>query len=299
MPQWDAEVTVDESLARSLIAEQFPQLDVSELRLLGEGWDNIVWATRDGVAFRFPRRSIAVALIEREIAVLPMLAPLLPVPIPDAAFVGERTTRFRWPWFGSSLISGQEVANTVLDETARTALAASLGRFLRVLHDLEPDLPIALPVDPIGRADMAVRVPMTRSALQEIEPLWTPPAALAQLLTRAEALPQPRRTTLVHGDLHVRHVLVSETGRLAGVIDWGDLCRADPAVDLPLVWSLLSAPARGAFFAAYGPVDEASLLRARVLAVFLCAVLASYAATEKLPALLRETLDGLDRAAAD
>ena len=43
MPEWSAEVTVDEPLARRLIAAQFPEVSLRELTLLGEGWDNTVW----------------------------------------------------------------------------------------------------------------------------------------------------------------------------------------------------------------------------------------------------------------
>jgi aminoglycoside phosphotransferase (APT) family kinase protein len=39
-------------------------------------------------------------------------------------------------------------------------------------------------------------------------------------------------TGLAHGDLHVRHLLVDEAGALAGVIDWGEVCRGHPASEL-------------------------------------------------------------------
>ena len=90
----------------------------------------------------------------------------------------------------------------------------------------------------------------------------------------------------MHGDLHLRHLLVGDDGGLAGVIDWIDVCRADPAIDLPLYWGYLPPPAARAFLDAYGPVDDEQLLRARVLAVFLCATLAEYAADLGMPALL-------------
>ena len=59
----------------------------------------------------------------------------------------------------------------------------------------------------------------------------------------------------------------------------GGLCRADPAIDLPLLWSGLPPDARGELLSAYGPVGEEPLLRARVLALFLGAALALYAPT--------------------
>ena len=100
---------------------------------------------------------------------------------------------------------------------------------------------------------------------------------------------------MVHGDLHFRHVLI-DGGAISGVIDWGDVCRGDPSVDFPLYWCALSPAGREAFLDAYGPVSEEQLLRARVLAVFLCAVLARYGAAEGLPGVEREALDGLRRA---
>ncbi len=82
MPEWDSEIEVGEDLARTLIATQFSELDVTSLRRLGEGWDNTVWATGDDIAFRFPRRKIAIPGVEREMAILPELAAQLPTRFP-------------------------------------------------------------------------------------------------------------------------------------------------------------------------------------------------------------------------
>ena len=102
---------------------------------------------------------------------------------------------------------------------------------------------------------------------------------------------------LVHGDLNLRHVLVDEHGRLAGVIDWGDLCLADPVVDLSIAYAAFAGPSRRALLSAYGQeVSAESEIRARVLAVSLCAALADYADVDGRPRLLAEALAGLHRA---
>jgi aminoglycoside phosphotransferase (APT) family kinase protein len=303
VPEWDAEVEVDEELARALISERFPELDASSLCRTGIGWDNTVWATGDGVAFRFPRREIAVPGVRREIALLPALASRLPTAIPDAAYaVTEGDARFPWPWFGSRLIDGEELAVAGLDDTRREALATDLGRFLRRLHGLRPPAAERLPVDPLGRADMTRRVPRARAALRAIAT-----GDDERLNDRAEAVLAAGETharsdanpVLVHGDLHVRHLLVSAPGRLAGVIDWGDICRAPRAVDLSLYWSAFPAPARVAFRAAYGPLGDDTLVPARVLALFLCATLAGYARDVAMRELEQEALRGLERTLAD
>jgi aminoglycoside phosphotransferase (APT) family kinase protein len=300
VPEWDADVDVDAGLVRALLGEQFPELDASSARLLAEGWDNAVWVVEERWAFRFPRREIAVPLVGRELAVLPRLAPLLPVPIPAPELVGEASELFPRPFFGALLLPGGELADAELSDDARDELGVRLGEFLRALHapvvreQAEPDR--HLPLDPNGRADMAVRVPRTRERLAALADLTREESRAAErLLHEAERLPPSSAPALVHGDLHVRHVLV-EDGRVSGVIDWGDVCVGDPSIDLQLAWSLLPAERRAVFLDAYGPVDEETQLRARVLAVFFCALLADYARARGLPGLERETRSGLVRA---
>ena len=298
MPEWDADVAIDEPLVHALLREQFPDLDASSARLLGEGWDNSVWVVEEQWAFRIPRRQIAIPGVERELAVLLHLASLLPVPIPVPTFVGEPSDRFPWPFFGARLLSGCEPADAELGDEARTDLGATLGRFLRALHDVELD--VDLPDDPIRRADMPFRVARTREKLGAIGDLgvWRAPPAARRLLAGAERLPPSTARVLTHGDLHVRHVLVDD-GVLSGVIDWGDVCRSDPAIDLMLVWSLLPPAGRDRFLAEYGPVDEAGRLRARVLALFLGVTLAIYARDVADAGLERECVAGLERTLVD
>ena len=297
MPVWAAEVVVDEELVRRLLA-RFPELDVRSLRMLAEGWDNSVWVVDERYAFRFPRRAIAIPGVEREIAVLPKLASLLPLPVPRPVFVSGPVEGYAWPFFGCELLPGLEAGDAALDDDARLAVALELAPFLRALHSADLDEP--LPLDFNGRADMPKRTALAREELAELERLrlWRAPPGVARLLDEAERLPPPEPPVLVHGDLHFRHVLVQ--GRAAaGVIDWGDVCRSDPAIDLPLFWSFVPPEGRETFLDAYGEVNEAQLLRARVLAVQLCAVLARYGRLEGLEGVEREALSGLERALVD
>ena len=235
MPEWEAEIEIDEALVRALLSDQFPELDAASARPLAEGWDNSVWVVEDEWAFRFPRREIAIPGVERELEVLPRIAPLLAVPVPVPVFVGHRSERFPWPFFGCRLLPGDEPAVVVLREEARARLGGELGRFLRRLHAPETDAAIdperTLPVDPNRRADMTARVPIARRWLSELESLgsWRAPDRVERLLESALELPPPAAEAVVHGDLHLRHVLLDRRGSLSGVIDWGDVCRADPA----------------------------------------------------------------------
>jgi aminoglycoside phosphotransferase (APT) family kinase protein len=294
MSDWTPELVVDEPLARRLLA-QFPDLEVRSLRPLAQGWDYSIWAVDDEWAFRFPRRAIAIPGVELEIRTLPLLAPLLPLPVPAPEFVGRPTDEFPWPFFGSRLLPGNELTALDLDDGGRVAVAAQLAEFLRAVH--AADIP-GLPPDSNRRAEMPVRVPKTREQLAQIAALWSPPPIVDELLAEAERLPEPELETVVHGDLHVRQLLADPSGRLTGVVDWVDVCRSDPAIDLSMYWSYFPTAARAAFLHAYGPVDEPALLRARVLAFSLCAALAAYGHAERSDVLEREAIAGLERAAA-
>lgn len=303
MAQWDAEVEIDEMLVRALLSDQFPDLDASSARVLGEGWDNAVWVVEERWAFRFPRREIAIPGVQRELWASPRLAALLPLPIPVPTFVGEPSDRFRWPFFGAPLLRGCESADADLPDAERVELGRALGRFLGVLHtqatlsQVDPER--VLPLDPNRRSDMRARVDVAVTWLAELESLgWRRSGDIDALFGSALELGPTAAEVVVHGDLHMRHVLVQD-GALSGVIDWGDVCRADPAVDLMLVWSFLPTAGREAFTREYGPVSEEQTVRARVLAISLCAALAVFARDKGLAPLERETIAGLERTLVD
>ncbi len=280
MPDWDPEIAVGPALARRLIDTQLPELAGRPLEHIAEGWDNDVYLVDGSWVVRFPRRAVAVPGVQREIALLPRLAPRLPLPIPVPTLLGRPDDGYPWPFVASPYLPGTEPAHAVLDDAARSALAIPLAGFLRALHApaLAAELRSELPVDPMRRADMACRVPMTHQRLAEAASggVVDLRAAAHDLLVDALDLPPDVPVAVAHGDLHLRHLLIAADGSAAGVIDWGDLCLADPSIDLVLAWGLLPPAARPTFRAAYGPIDDAGWRRARVLSLFLSLVLAIY-----------------------
>jgi aminoglycoside phosphotransferase (APT) family kinase protein len=203
------------------------------------------------------------------------------------------------------MLPGRELAEAEVDDRGRVGHGRGLGRFLRALHGVDPAMATAggglLPVDPVRRADMPFRVGRTEEQLERLAALglWRPPSAVAELLDRVRGLPAPDELVVCHGDLHLRHLLVSDAGGLAGVIDWIDVCRADAAIDLMLYWGYLTPAARDAFHEEYGRVDDDRLLRARVLTISIWGALAEYADDVGMDRLGREAVAGLDRAVCD
>jgi aminoglycoside phosphotransferase (APT) family kinase protein len=277
---WSAEELVDEERARRLVRARFRELAADEVTLVSEGWDYAVFRVDREWAFRFPRREVVVPGTEREIAVLPAVAERLPVGVPAPLFVGRPGDDFPWPFYGARYLEGVEA-------TGRRVDAVALGAALHALHapEILEAVGDALPVDPLGRVDMTVRLPR----LEELG------VAAPALVAAARALPLPRHTAVCHGDLHMRQLLVAGDA-LTGIVDWVDVCRSDPAVDLSVAWSTLDAAGRSSFFAAYGEVGEETRVRARVVAAFLCAMLADWAGKERVPPVLEAAVAGLSRA---
>ncbi|MCU1672389.1 MAG: aminoglycoside phosphotransferase [Frankiales bacterium] len=115
-----------------------------------------------------------------------------------------------------------------------------------------------------------------------------------ELYAQATALPPSvAEPVLAHGDLHLRHLFVSADGAATAVIDWDDTYRADPALDLMLVYGGFVGAARTAFLETYGPISREQERRARVLPVGVCAALAASVANGAV--LQREALRGLVR----
>lgn len=296
---WDAEHEVDVALAERLVRRQFPHLPVDRVEHLASGWDNTVLLVDGTWVFRFPRRQVALERQHRELAVLPVLAPRLPLPVPLPELLGRPDDGYPWPFTGARLVSGTELARSGLPDDARRAAARAVGSFLRVLHSCPA--PVPLPHDPGARGDSVRRAELAVAWLDELAGagVRVPADAVRALLDEGGRLPPPTAPpVLVHGDLHVRHLLVDQHGRASGVIDWGDVCVADAAVDLSLAWAAFTGDARRAFLDAYGPVDAERELRARVLAVSLSAALAAHAVATGAQTLLDESLAGLSRAVA-
>jgi aminoglycoside phosphotransferase (APT) family kinase protein len=271
---WRAERQVDSALAARLVREQFPALEVRSVEVLGEGWDNAAFLVDGAWVFRFPRRALAVTLIECEARLLPMLAARLPVAVPVPELLGQPSAAFPWPFAGYRWLPGRSACDPSLDDAARLDLAAPLGTFLRALHacDVEQAAAGGAPLDTLGRLDVALQGRRAARRLRRL--LAGPHAASARLgqraLVAARAV-QPRAARhasasplrVVHGDLYARHLLVDAAGSLVGVIDWGDLHLGDPAVDLALAFNFLPPVARPTFAEAYGAVSADTWARAR------------------------------------
>ncbi|MFE0878098.1 aminoglycoside phosphotransferase family protein [Streptomyces smyrnaeus] len=260
------ETDITEDLIRDLLHEQHPDLADRPLALGALGWDNQVWRLGDDLAVRLPwATASADALLRKEHAWLPLLAPHLPLRTPVPQRLGEPSARFPRPWLVTTWVPGEPAdrAPARCPEEAAVALAA----FLTALHRPAPD------EAPAGRdrggplTDMADH--FTRGLDSAIElGLVHDPDAVRTVWEDAAAAPEWEGPRLwLHGDLHPANILTSN-GAFCGVIDFGDLFAGDPACDLAAAWVLLPDGAIDRFHERYEPSpDAATLRRARGWAV--------------------------------
>ncbi|MBV8370509.1 MAG: phosphotransferase [Candidatus Eremiobacteraeota bacterium] len=285
-----------------MIAAQFPELTGLSVEPFGNGWDNTAYLVGGTYVFRFPRRTIAVPLIEREVAILPLLAPALPAPIPVPCFAGIPTEAFPWPFAGYVHLAGTTVSE-LPRATFGTRLAGELGAFLRALHRIVPSAAVArgLPPDDIGRLAHERRFALACNRLAELHAAGVIPSPISLTEQLARIAPQPGEGALciVHGDLYARHVLVNQEGGLGGVIDWGDVHLGNPALDLAVVDLIFTPVEAKAFFAAYGPADARTLELARYRAIYHATLTVHYGWHTSDPALLAQGTATLERLGGD
>src|SRR5437762_3210830 len=125
-PQWAAELEVSAEIGAALIAEQFPQLAPVRCAPFGVGWDNVALLVNGAYVFRFPRRQLGADLNEVEFKLMPAIAPLLPLPVSAATFIGAATPSFKWTFGGYRMIPGQTACRANLSEAERIDLAEPL-----------------------------------------------------------------------------------------------------------------------------------------------------------------------------
>jgi aminoglycoside phosphotransferase (APT) family kinase protein len=278
-----AEVDIDGALVRGLLQSQRPDLADLPIRVVANGWDNVIARIGDDLAARLPRRAAAVDLIESEQRWLVELAPRLPLPIPVPVFAGAPTATYPWRWSITPWFAGASAADAPpvdLDATAR-ALAA----FVAALHTPAPADAPANPFRGVALAERAAAVEQRANSLADRIDLATTLRVWNDL---AATEPWGGPALWLHGDLHPSNMLTHD-GELSAVIDWGDLTAGDPATDLSIAWMLFDERQRGVFRDLAG-IDPATWRRAAGWALNLSLAYLTGDDTTSMPAIGRATL---------
>ncbi|MCA2220105.1 aminoglycoside phosphotransferase family protein [Nonomuraea aurantiaca] len=273
----DTRPPIDAALVRRLVDAQFPQWAELPLKLLEPaGSDHVIYRLGEELSVRLPRHTGAIGQAKKEYEWLPRLAPHLPLAIPVPVAVGEPGYGYPWPWAVSRWLDG-EVA-TVETLAFSSEAAVELAEFLTALQRFTPeDIPAAGAREDLTGRPLADRDRATRAAIAQVgtssgagseaasdtaSGAVFDAGAMTELWDAALSVPGwDRPPVWFHGDFHTGNLL-TVNGRLSAVIDFGELGIGDPACDLTIAFTLMSAESRAAFRAALG-VDDATWTRGR------------------------------------
>jgi aminoglycoside phosphotransferase (APT) family kinase protein len=266
----DSEITAD--LIAQLLREQHPDLAGLPLTFGAGGWDNQLWRLGDDLAVRLPwATQDAGELLLKEHALLPAIAPRLPLQIPVPQRLGQPSERFPRPWIVTTWVAGEPADRAPATRGAEAA--DTLAAFLAALHQPAPDdAPAARNRRGGPLADTSAG--FTRSLTEATDRgLVSDPDAVREVWDDALAAPEWTGPALwLHGDLHPANLLTRD-GNFCGVVDFGDMCAGDPACDLAAGWMLLPDAVIDRFHQSCSPAaDAATRRRARGWA--LCKALA-------------------------
>ncbi|EDY50519.1 aminoglycoside phosphotransferase family protein [Streptomyces clavuligerus] len=265
MTDTDDEVTAD--LITELLRDQHPDLADLPLTFGARGWDNQLWRLGDDLAVRLPwATEDADELLLKEHALLPAIAPRLPLRIPVPQRLGQPSERFPRPWIVTTWVPGEPADRAPATRGAEAA--DTLAAFLSALHRPAPaDTPAGRHRRGGPLADSTESFAFFLKEATE-RGLLPDPEAVREVWDDAVAAPAwTGPAQWLHADLHPANLLTKD-GDFCGVIDFGDLCAGDPACDLASSWMLLPDGFIDRFHRSYGPAaDAATLRRARGWAV--------------------------------
>jgi aminoglycoside phosphotransferase (APT) family kinase protein len=252
-----AEVQIDVALVRRLLAAQFPQwasLPVAPVE--SAGWDNTIFRLGSDLAVRLPRRRVSAGHVRNEHRWLPVLAPYLPLAVPVPLGHGEPGEGYPWQWTVCPWLGGEPAALAGVADLGRAA--TSLARFIAALQAIDP---VGGAVHEFRGLALASHDQSTRAAAAVLHDTLDVRPMLA-VWEAALAVPAwTSQPVWTHGDLHPANMLV-ESDELTAVIDFGLLGVGDPACDLAVAWTYLSADSRDVFRRALA-VDDATWCRGR------------------------------------
>lgn len=226
-----------------------------------------MWRLGVDLAVRLPWATEgAEELLLKEHALLPAMAPRLPLPVPVPRRLGRPSERFPRNWLVTSWVPGEPADRA--PATRGTEAARTLAAFLTALHQPAPgDAPVSR--DGRGGPLAAINEGVANLLREAIDRGLIPnPGEVREVWNDALAAPDWTGPAVwLHADLHPANILTRD-GNFCGIIDFGDMCAGDPACDLGAAWLLLPDNAVDHFHECYSSsLDAAMLRRARGWAV--------------------------------
>ncbi|QCU78582.1 phosphotransferase [Citricoccus sp. SGAir0253] len=310
------EPDVTAALVRALLADQHPDLawlpvagDADPAAGVVRGWDNTMVRLGDRLAVRLPRHEAAEALLDREVAWLPVLGARTGLGLPAPVRTGVPAAGYPYRWAVVPWVAGTPAVHRPAAE--RDAYAGALAAGLRRLHVPAPP---GAPANPFRGMPLASARERYAARWADLVPDLDPVVVRAAGVAWHDALAAPVHAgppAWLHGDPHPDNTVLTDaaagdpaTAAAAGpgapagpprpvLVDFGDLCAGDPASDLGIALTHFTPAGAAAFRARYDasrPADEALWRRARGWAIVVATILAVQPPEDALHAVGRDYL---------
>ncbi|WP_370110041.1 aminoglycoside phosphotransferase family protein [Streptacidiphilus sp. MAP12-33] len=266
------EAETDAGLVRRLLGAQFPRwADLPVTRIASGGTVNAIYRLGADLSVRLPLRPGGAETVLMEERVLPQLAPLLPLPVPEVVATGVPGEGYPHAWAVHRWIEGRNPVEGRLDDPE--GVARDLARFAVAIRAIDlPDGPPAHRGAPLIAEDREMRAAI--EALRRTDEPFDCDAITAAWDEALAAPTWPGPPCWTHSDLMPTNLLLTGD-RLSAVIDFGTVGMGEPATDLIPAWNLLPASARGVFRDGVD-VDEATWARSRGWALSMAVIQLPY-----------------------
>ncbi|MDQ0760640.1 aminoglycoside phosphotransferase family protein [Streptomyces canus] len=256
------ELDIDTELVSGLIADQFPRWgELPVTRVDSAGTDNAMYRLGDDMVVRLPRLPGGGYQVDFEQRWLPVLAPHLPLAVPEPLAKGEPGRGYGLPWGVYRWLAGDNAYDSPIAELAEAAV--ELGRFVTALRAVDATGgPASYRAGPLHLCDDD-----TRLAIRDLGAHGILDATRATALAdEAVRLPHwDRAPVWLHADLLPGNLLTAN-GRLTAVIDFGCFGTGEPTADTLPAWTLFTGESRRLFREA-AEFDDATWERGRAWAL--------------------------------
>ncbi len=218
-----------------IVNKKFPNIDNKKIQIFDDGWDYIVIVVDNKVAFRFPRREDYAKTLPIEVNFLEQFTKISPISVPRLAYKKDGKTGISYVTY--RFIPGvqftKSISNTFSKEELLT-VAQQIGTFLTTVHTFPVEKARRLGIQRIDSLDSwNKRLTKIKKEvfphISENEQQWI--IKLFENFLKTIKI-VPIKAVLTHSDIMPEHIIVDpKTHTLSGIIDFGDMCIADPAYD--------------------------------------------------------------------
>lgn len=257
---WDRTINISQATVIDLVQLQLG-IKVEDIKLIGEGFDNVAYLINNQIIFRFPRREIAVSLLQTELELLPYIASKISFNIPNPQFIGKPSEIYPFPFAGYFKILGSslcDISNPLIDSKD---LAKELASWLKELHSIEIKTNYKYNTEDNWRLDTKNRFEKAQHSINQYESLYcangfNPPELIEVIQSFHNLKFKAYKPCHIHGDLYYKHIMVDKNLQLTGLIDWGDTHVGHPGIDIAAALMIFTDEALEEFLKIYGPIDK-------------------------------------------